>query len=105
MKIVPLSEDALGSNDVADSKTLCELKSSEHILLGRLCARGLKSSPNFIINFLCVSLHLPIVLSDFHISKTSSKHPDSYLELAYCTKYISENFLFQYFPSYTLYCV
>lgn len=77
-----------------------ELKSSEHILLGRLCTRGLKSIPNFIINFLCVSLHVLIVLSDFRISKTSSKCPDSYLELAYCTKYISENFLFQYFPSY-----
>lgn len=105
MKIVPLSQDALGSNDVADIKTLCELKRSKHILLGRLCTRGLKSIPNFIINFLCVSLHLPIVLSDFRISKTSSKRPDNYLELAYCTKHISENFLFQYFPSYTLYCV
>lgn len=58
---------------MTDIKTLCELKSSEQILMGRLCTRDLKSISNFIINFLCVSPHLLIVLSSFLISKFKIK--------------------------------
>lgn len=57
---------------MTDFKTLCELKNSEHILNG-LYTRNLEFISNFIINFLCVSLHLLTVLSDFLISKFKIK--------------------------------
>ena len=63
------------SNNMADSKTLCELKSSEQILLGRLCTRYQTSFSNFVINFLYISLHLLIVLSNFLISKLKNILP------------------------------
>lgn len=49
-----------------------EQKSSEHIL-DRLCTRGLTSLSNFIINFLCISLCLFIISSNFLISKFKTK--------------------------------
>ena len=77
-----------------------KLKSSEKILLGRLCTRHQTSISNFVVNFLYVFLHLLIVLSNFLISKLKNILPIGKmcslsknilivtLNLPYCIKYM-----------------